>query len=524
MNDALLRLEFSRLREWLPGRRLSAWWKLPAVFALLFFFGLGMDQYLQLQTFGQAGLLGTLFASGVWFALTYFTGSAMRHDPAYAWWIRLPYPRFELVRARFLAMCALGYIWYPVVWIAVIAAHAVLAPDGANGAGSAAAATAVIGLAAIPIGAAFGLMSTVFIRRGWSWLLLGYAQMALAIGGVSGLLGVVLAEETMVSRMAAGPLWTAALVLIAGGWPLAYGMLRLAAKYGLANLADNRNIMTTERRAAAWKRVRPGASQGAASSRAIRSLQHALFRLEWQRITLYAASLPGRIAACILMAGLVLGGWFAYGNSMIILILALAPAAFAAYLMLLSVSVMFSTDIQQRKLDWQLMLPVPRLRIVLGKLSAHWAAGLAVAAASYGSVWLGLTIRCLVEDHPLATLRHDAAWGVYSFLIGGLIYMAVIAFIIGSLAASVSIPPLSVMIALLYLIPAFGSRRLIAFYFPPEEQIGLTAPYWTVLGITAAGAVVLTIVYIAIAVRTIDSLVKAKTPKSGWGFGGNASA
>src|SRR5690606_15800412 len=107
---------------------------------------------------------------------------------------------------------------------------------------------------------------------------------------------------------------------------------------------------------------------------AIRSLQHALFRLEWQRITLYAASLPGRIAACVLMAGLVLGGWFAYGNSMIILILALAPAAFAAYLMLLSVSVMFSTDIQQRKLDWQLMLPVPRLRIVLGKLSAHWAA------------------------------------------------------------------------------------------------------------------------------------------------------
>ncbi len=527
MNRSLIELEWSRYRSALPG------WKGDALGRLALYGAMFMGAVIALLmlrpevSLAYACAAAVVLALVVYSVLLFLLENIRSIDPVQQWWLQLPYDRFTLASARFRGYCGIG-----VTIAAMSIAFGLLGYAAAaawRGDETALEPTSlfvllvivVIGLAGIPVLAAWGMLTSVFFRRRWNMVLLMILHLLLTFGVGPGSLGIllVLEPEMIESVLSMTVLAYALLGTVGIGWPLAYGMLKLTARVGLANMADPRNVQTPDKLLAS-RPVKPrDVSRSVEKGRSMTPFR-ALCELERGRIGVFVDRTAVRWLILVCMVGLVVGGYYAYGHSDAILMAPTILTGFVSYILILYLPITIGQDIQSKKLDWWLSLPLPRWMMLMAKMYVHWRLALLFVIGMFGAMWLGLLVRVMLDGSAtLAGLAGDAQWLAYELLLGCCLFVGSLSYFIGSTIINNAYPKSTAPVVVLMFLPVIYRERIANYYIADLGRLAEVTPYWDRLLWTALAAAVVSLAFLLPSARLMNRLARVRPKKGNWLFG-----
>jgi hypothetical protein len=329
---------------------------------------------------------------------------------------------------------------------------------------------------------------------------------------------LVMEMEMIESWLSAEGLAYVLLGIVGIGWPLAYGMLKLIARTGLANLADPRNVQTPDALHASRQSKPSAMVRTEGKERAVTPFR-ALCEMERGRLGVYVDRAIVRWLVLACMIGLVVGGYYAYGHSDAILMVPTVLAGIVSYILILYLPITIGQDIQGRKLDWWLCLPLPRGTMLLAKLFVHWRLALLVAVGTFGAMWLGLMGRVLLDETAtLPGIARDAEWLAYELLLGCCLFVVATSYFLGSTIINNAYPKAAAPLMLLIFVPVFGREQITKFYIADLSRLAETAPYWDRLLWTALGAAAVSLAFLFPGARLLNRLAGVRPKQGNWLF------
>ncbi|WP_438447800.1 hypothetical protein [Gorillibacterium sp. sgz5001074] len=521
--DALVRYEWSRYRSYVPG------WKGGAA-AVLLLYGLFLAAMvwnfcfrLEPVSVESAFAAAMLFIYGTLGFLLFLSEYTLRADPNRIWWLQLPASRLRLAWARFRSHCRLGYLLLAVGWAGVGSAWGISPWTGSGSApqvenGLSLAGLAAISAAAIPVLAAASLFTTVFFRNGKGWLaLLGLYTIlwfAPSMSGWGAFFSIIRNSGfEFGTQVSSRSIWLACAGIVMVGWPLALGLLRLTAEFGLQNLADPRN--STGSLAVTGDPAYPDQTSGRITrqSRPMSPFR-ALHRMEGERISAYTDTTPGRAVKVLVMAGLAAGGLYWYGDPAPTLLAPLVLSGVCGYLLLLFQTISITADIKMRRSEWWAAVPVSRWTLVLSRIYAYWRQSGRWTAGIYASFWTGLALAALADQGSLGSLAQDAEWAVYVILLGMLIVTVMFGCFTGLVLASNKNPMAGLLLAVMIFTITMNQNRLAALWLPKLSDLARSHPDWGHLGATAGLSLPLAVLLVWVGTRYVGHMTIVR-PRSG---------
>jgi hypothetical protein len=527
MNRSLIELEWSRYRSSLPG------WKGDALGRLALYGALIMGGIIALLLQRPDAGLAYAFAAAAAFALVIYSmilfmlENMRRADPIQQWWLQLPYDRLTLTIARFRGYCGVGGIAAVMsIVFAMLGYAAALAWRGGEASIEPVSmavllAIAGIGLAGVPVIVAWGMSISVLFRRRWYWVLFLVLYLIFTFGvGPSGLGVLLVAEMKMIEAwLSAERLSYVLLGTVGIGWPTAYGLLKLTARFGLANLADPRNAPAPDALHANMQ-AKPGSlRRSVRKERAITPFR-ALYEMERGRLGVFVDRLVVRILFLACMIALAVGGYYAYGHSEAILMAPTIITGCVSYIVILYLPITIGQDIQGKKLDWWLALPLPRWKMMMAKMYAHWRIALLYVAGLFGSMWLGLLGRVMLDETAtLQGLAMDAEWLAYELLLGCCLFVVTMSYFLGSTIINNAYPKSAAPVVLLIFLPIIYREQIANYYIAELSRLAEVTPYWDRLLWTALAAAAVSIAFLLPGTLLLNRLAGVRPKEGNWLFG-----
>lgn len=425
------------------------------------------------------------------------------------WYLSLPYSRMDLACAKVLAyMRVLARIAVPVVL--AIAAHYIwvcyygdLTPLSRGELIGMAAASVLTVVAAAPLTLSFGLLSAT-LYSGWvRWLyIVPYILIVEAPFVLFNL--VVIMDSTMYTP--ANMLLVAGILLVIG-WPISYGLIKYSAVKGLPALAavksggsgltrqSNRTARATPKARAAGNRNRFAA----------------LYQLERTFYSALAQKWTARMIVLTLCAVTGVIAYFAADDSG-------SLADLANYLMpiLLFVPILYSinlytTDSQQRRVQWWLSFPNSRRQLVLARLLALWAAVMKGMAGIGIAYWIGVGIAVVLKRVDASSLLPSLQW----FLYAALLFMVVLT--VSLLVSQVFVPmakskKLSLLYIPIFLVYIYQPLLLMNLFFQENPAGG---PRWMMILLYLAIGLPVGVISFLYGAKQLNQLAIAE-PRRGW--------
>jgi len=526
-NRTLMELEWSRYRDALPGLKGGRLSRLVLYGALITAVTFGLLSIRTEVSFTHTAALAVMLCFVTMTFLLFMLESMRLADSNQQWWLLLPYDRFTLTLTKFRGYCGLGYVVLMIMALFTMAGYGLSAARlGSAGDSPSLAvllAIAGIGITGVPVMAAWGIFHSVLFRSRWYWVIVYVLYLLLSFGLGPVLLGLVMVMEPEDSSRLLSLNWLTGIQLgmVIVGWPLAYGILKLAARYGMANLADPRNIPNAARRAdpkAAARQVR--GRHAATKRKPPAGAFQALCELERRRIGLIANHAASRITWLICVIVLMIGGYYAYGSSAVILSAPLTVCGIVTYLIVLYLPITVGQDLHGRKLDWWLTLPQPRWKLLIAKTYVYFRIALVITLSMFGALWLGLLARVAWDDAAtLQGIAMDASWLAYVLLLGCLLFILALSYFVGSTVVNHAFPKSSLPVGLLIFIPILFREQITHYYLAELNRLSEVAPYWDRLLWTGLLAIIVSAFFLGLGAKYLNSLAKASPKQGNWLFG-----
>jgi len=259
--------------------------------------------------------------------------------------------------------------------------------------------------------------------------------------------------------------------IIVVGWPLAYVLLKLVAKIGMANMADVRLRMKS---AAAFGKEDISLDTHLALDRKKKGFI-ALYGMERARFQYYGSIKWVRIGGYTLLSLVVLGAFLSSGYSKALL--EMLQVIFMFPMLAGSIFTMNKSNIDRKSLQWWLAFPHPRLHLLAAQLAAIWVTVMRIIVTISAAFWLGVAIGMLTGRMDMELLPEYSHWFAYSIALN----TTLLTVAMGILQAAYYLMKskvLSLLIIPIYLLVSLQSIIINKFFYPVDFLSPVPSPAW----------------------------------------------